>query len=521
MQGTTSVSPAAAAIALTDVDDVVPPTASPAVLPYATPTPRVRSLRERVLRGSAWTLVGFGFSQVLRLASNVILTRFLEPKVFGIMALVLTFISGVNLFSELGLGAAIIRNPRGDDERFLNTAWTVQVGRGILIGLVLWALAYPTANYYHCPELRLYLPVCGLGAVIGSFNNTSIYSLSRHLAAGTVTAMALLMQVVSMAVTITWAVLHPSIWALIGGMLAGPLVYTVATHFLTDGNHPPRRIRNRFAWDKEAASDLFHFGKWTFVCTVLFFLQSQADRLVFGKLFDDLWWLGLYAIALQLVQLPTQVIGKLGSAMLQPALAKNAERIGSYHLGDSGDKIMEARRIILPAGVAATLAVALGAPLFFQMLYKPIYRPAGALTQFMVPGIWLAVLQLSVDWALPMSNQLRALALSNAVNLVCTVIGSIVGAKLYHLNGFVLGLAAGNLGGHAVVQLTFLRKGISLYRQDVAYTALVVVLGAIGVGVPRLFDSTPAVHQGLKLVLAVIIIGATSLWSARKVLKRG
>ena len=57
----------------------------------------------------------------MRLISNLILTRLLVPELFGLMALVNTFIQGLFLFSDVGIATSIIRSPRGDDPVFLNT----------------------------------------------------------------------------------------------------------------------------------------------------------------------------------------------------------------------------------------------------------------------------------------------------------------------------------------------------------------------------------------------------------------
>jgi O-antigen/teichoic acid export membrane protein len=466
-----------------------------------------------------WTLPGFGAAQVLRLGSNVVLSRFIDPGVFGILLLVLTFIGAVGLFCDLGLPNAIIQNRRGDDERFLNTAWTMQVVRGFFIWFVLLAIAVPAAKFYSRPELKVYLPACGFIAVIAGLNSTSIYSLNRHLAARTVTLMNLLSQIVSIVVMLTWVVIHPTIWAVVAGQLAGPAVYMVVSHFLGTGEFPHRRVRNRFQWDAAAARDLLHFGKWIFLCTMLFYLQTQVDKLVFDKWFHNIWIFGLYGVALQLMQLPQQVIANLVNTILLPALSKNAQRIDSYKIADSRDRILEARRLILPAGAAATLGVLLGAPLFFQFLYKPTYYGAGTLTQFIAPGAWFAVLQMSVDRAFQMANRLRPLVVANAVNLCFTVTGAIVGAKYGYVNGFVLGLGAGNLAGNTVIELAFLREKIHLFRQDLLYTLLVAGLGAIGLLVPRLFSSSPHTHQVVKVVLAFVIVGSTCLWAGNRVLR--
>ena len=39
------------------------------------------SIKKQALRGTAWTIAGYGVSQVLRLGSNLILTRLIAPDV--------------------------------------------------------------------------------------------------------------------------------------------------------------------------------------------------------------------------------------------------------------------------------------------------------------------------------------------------------------------------------------------------------------------------------------------------------
>ena len=74
-------------------------------------------LRARALRGSVLTVGGFGASQIFRLASNLILTRLLFPEAFGMMALIMVFLQGLAMFSDVGTGPAIMQSKRGDDPR--------------------------------------------------------------------------------------------------------------------------------------------------------------------------------------------------------------------------------------------------------------------------------------------------------------------------------------------------------------------------------------------------------------------
>ena len=90
---------------------------------------KIRSMKILAVRGSIWSMFGFGTSHALRLGGNLVMTRLLFPEAFGIMALVEMVMHGVQMFSDLGLVTGVIRHPRGDELSFLNTAWTLQVIR--------------------------------------------------------------------------------------------------------------------------------------------------------------------------------------------------------------------------------------------------------------------------------------------------------------------------------------------------------------------------------------------------------
>ena len=95
----------------------------------------------RALRGSALTAGSYAITQGLRLGSNLILTRLLFPEAFGLMALVSVFLVGLAMFSDIGIGPAISHSKRGDEPGFLDTAWTLQVARGVILWLGASALA--------------------------------------------------------------------------------------------------------------------------------------------------------------------------------------------------------------------------------------------------------------------------------------------------------------------------------------------------------------------------------------------
>ena len=140
------------------------------------------SLKSRVYQGSLWTLIGYGSSQVLRLGGNLLLTRLLTPEAFGLMALVQTFLSGLQMFSDFGIFPNIVQSPRGEDPKFLNTAWTIQAIRGVILMIGAFLIAVPAAQIYREPLLMQLLPISGLTALIGGLASTKLATANRRLA---------------------------------------------------------------------------------------------------------------------------------------------------------------------------------------------------------------------------------------------------------------------------------------------------------------------------------------------------
>ena len=154
-------------------------------------------MTSRAMRGSLWTIAGFGGGQVLRLGSNLILTRLLAPNAFGLMALINVFIICLEMLSDIGVHAAIIHNKRGDDPEFLRTACTIGVIRGVLLWIVSCLIAWPVAVFYNEPRLMLMIPISGLIVLIMGFQTRALAQHNRHMNLERLTVLQLVAQAIS------------------------------------------------------------------------------------------------------------------------------------------------------------------------------------------------------------------------------------------------------------------------------------------------------------------------------------
>ena len=276
-------------------------------------------LEKRALKGTSYVVLFFGLASGLRMVSSVVLTHLFAPSYFGLMTLMTTILVGLNLVTHFGLGDAVIQNPRGEERVFLQTAWTLQVVRGVILWVASIAVAFPAAAFYHERLLLSVLPVLGFTCVISGFSSSGLLLLMRQMGVGRLSFLELLSQFVQLAVTAVWALIHPTIWALVGGRIASELVRTLVSFWIG-----PRHIVG-FAWDRETVRAVVHLGRWILLSTGLTFFAMQSDRLILGRLIS--WgMLGVYGIAYALSDIPRQIIGAFTTRVGYPFIARFSHR---------------------------------------------------------------------------------------------------------------------------------------------------------------------------------------------------
>ena len=215
------------------------------------------SLKKRVLSAGTWSLGGYGCSQVLRFGSNLLLTRLLDPKMFGVMAIATMVMVGLAMFSDLGLKPNVVHSKRGDEATFLNTAWVTQILRGLLLGflaLLASVLVYianrtgivPAGTVYAEPILPSVIAALSFIAAISGLESTKLLEASRNLALRSVAQIEISSQIGGMLCMIAWALVYRSIWALVGGAICSGVLRVILSHAWLPGNP------NRWQWDDRA-----------------------------------------------------------------------------------------------------------------------------------------------------------------------------------------------------------------------------------------------------------------------------
>jgi O-antigen/teichoic acid export membrane protein len=331
------------------------------------------TLRARAGRGAVWTIGSIAASNFLRLGSNLILTRLLFPEAFGMMALVQIFITGLAMFSDLGTHAAIIQNNRSREPAFLNTAWTLQVIRGVVLWIFACAIALPVAWFYDEPMLADLLPVSGLTALIAGFTPTRVPTANRDLQLGRITLIDITTQAVGIICMIALAWALQSVWALVIGALISAVFKQVLLMTALPGH------RNRLQIDRSSLGELINFGKWIFLSTICGFLVNHADRAILGK-FITLEMLGIYSIGFFMASVPLLLGRPLASKIIFPLYKQRPP----WESVENQRKIFRVRWLLTGALLAISAVLATSGDALITFLYDPRYALAGPIMVLMV-----------------------------------------------------------------------------------------------------------------------------------------
>jgi O-antigen/teichoic acid export membrane protein len=426
---------------------------------------QLRALEKKALQASVWSILEYGSGMGLRIVNSLVLTRLLLPAYFGELTLVFTVITGVSLLSDIGLGPSVIQSARGDDPIFLNTAWTLQVLRGVTLWLIALMLTWPMVIFYHDPQLKFLLPAVAFGTLISGFNSTNLLTLSRHMGVRRLFAIDGSAALVGMIVTITSAYFKPSVWAIVAGQLVST-VYRLGISFIPS---VAPGIRNSFCWDREAVHSIVHFGKWLMIATAFTFFATQSDRLILGRLIS-LSLLGIYGLAYQLSDVPRAIILALGNRVAYPFIAKIIHQpVDQFKV-----TFLRYRFLALLAGAVLISIMVNWGGLLIVHLYDHRYREAAWMIPILALGLWQTLLYQTTYPVLLSLGKAKYNAVGNAAYCVTICAGIPVAFHFFGMFGAVIAVAAGDFPLYLAIQFGLWRQSIGLWRQDLKMTAVFV-----------------------------------------------
>jgi lipopolysaccharide exporter len=273
----------------------------------------MKSINRRMVTGIAWMSLMRIAIKGLGLVSTVILARLLAPADFGVVAMAMSIISGLELLRDFSFDVALIQRQDADRSHY-DTAWTFNVIFGLTLAIVLCALSLPAAGFYNEPRLANVILVLAAGVLVGSFENIGVVAFRKELEFRKEFMLRTAQKACSLVVTLPLAFLLRSYWALVIGMVCNFALSVALSYYA----HP---FRPRFSF--AARAQLFSFSKWLFATNLLWFLQTRTPDFVLGRISGPSA-LGVFSVSFEISNLATtELVAPINRAVL-PGYAKMA-----------------------------------------------------------------------------------------------------------------------------------------------------------------------------------------------------
>ena len=320
-----------------------------------TPTgasPAGASILARTARGAGWMVAWRMGTRLLGLASTLVLVRLLAPEDFGLVALAAAFATALDACLSFGLEDQIVRVP-APDRALYDTAFTINLLRGLVVAVILVATSGAAASFFGDPRLGPVLIALAAITAVSGLGNIGCTDFRREMAFDKEFRLMMLPRLLGSAVTVSAAFLLHSHWALLAGIATGRVAGVVLGYRM----HPYRpRLSLR------AGHELLGISFWTWALNVAELLRERADTMVIGRVLGSSS-VGIYGASLEVAALPTsELVLPIGRACM-PGFAEALRSEGDV-AGNFLRIIALTALLTLPAGIGISLVagpvVALG-----------------------------------------------------------------------------------------------------------------------------------------------------------------
>lgn len=274
------------------------------------------NLKSRAMGASFWRFLQSLSIQGTNFVVQVILARLLEPKDFGLIAMIWVVTAVAEAFIVSGYGSALIQrqNATHVDEC---SVFYFNIVVSMLGYVLLWVSAPWMARFYSQPLLTPLMRTVSIVLVIGAFGHIQFSLLAKQLDFKTQCRVDIIASAGSGTVGIAMAWLGLGVWSLVAQQLS-----RVSMRVALAWCYSKWRPAWLFSW--RSLFSMFAFGSNVLLTSLLETVYQNIYTAIIGKLFSATQ-LGLYSRAYRLQQLPIQSMTQMVSSVALPVFSQIKE----------------------------------------------------------------------------------------------------------------------------------------------------------------------------------------------------
>ena len=398
----------------------------------------------------------------MRFGTNIVLASLLSPAIFGLLAIVTTVRTGIEQLSDIGINQSIIVSKEGDRKGFVETAWALQILRGLVLAAVGAAIAYPIAAMYGEDELGLILLVGSIGSIISGLNRPGPALLQRNREVGRLVVKQIAFAIIGAACILSVVSLMPSALGVVVGGLFG-LFGNLCVSFLIKplpGYFP--RLRKRYR------AQIVNFAKWIFVSTAIYFFAQNFDRLYLPAMIP-LAIFGIYNLSRSIADVVVQTVGQINALVVMPVIARSADALEQKRAQLAGTRFAGLSVIALGLGGL----IALG-DLIILTIFDDRYALGGTILPILLAGSWFTIHASTNESVLMGLARTKTIAAGNMIRLASAVIGLPIAFAIGGLAAGFVAIALADVPRYFWLMGAARKVKMSFARQDAVLLVLML-----------------------------------------------
>lgn len=231
------------------------------------------------LEGMIWTFAERICAQLVSTIVGIILARMLAPDDYGIISIVMIFITICNVFVTRGFGTTLVQK-KDIDEADYNTAFYMSTILGVLLYLLLYFAAPMIAEIYKISQLTDVLRVLGLRIPIAALNTIQQAYIQRTMQFRKFFVATIIGTIASCVAGIAMAYSGYGVWALVAQYLTNVIIDTVILCFVSGW-------RPGMSFSQDRMHYIWSFGGKILLADLISSITDNFRNLIVGKAFGS------------------------------------------------------------------------------------------------------------------------------------------------------------------------------------------------------------------------------------------
>lgn len=286
------------------------------------------SLYKSAVTNTVKMLLSSGIVFVIQFVTMVVLARVYSPDEFGVLSKITIITSFADVFSQLGLGAAIVQK-KGCTEKDYETVAITSIILGIMTACIIGLFSTPISNFVKI-ENHSYLRLIAPAFIILSVSVLPTARLQRDMRFNVIVAKDVISYLCYAITCVVLGILDMGLIGLIIGLL---VKYIISTAIVIIGGKYPLSMK----FHRASFMNMFKFGTGFSLAKISSVAADQSDYYAIARTLDNNN-LGLYNKAFQLISTPISLIGQGIDQVFFSSFSKiqnNEKRIGDLFISAS------------------------------------------------------------------------------------------------------------------------------------------------------------------------------------------